>query len=296
MARRRGRQAKKSAALRRYRALYARAKKAGLVRGDKDARSIVPSGYMKSRLNKLEQYLDTSKYVYMKADAPLRKFWRRKENWRVPMIAGDKMVVRVSAKEQVKIVKKKGTPDRLKIFRKLKNGEMELIPLPVRVNTYQELLEAIEKHPYLFEAKKYKDETFAFTVNGFPTGNQSLHTAEDLVWWLQDYNMVTENHSINNPSFELYRHKNDWNFPAHYRAQLSAQRRRMRSREYERKLTPEQREERNARRAYARQFQPSYKRQLAADRARYDTDEYREQNRQRMRERRKAQKGKGKKK
>lgn len=239
----------KGANLKKYRSLYAEAKRRGLVKGNHDARSFVPSDYMKTKLNKLSPYMD-SNYQSVKVSPKVAKMFKELKGANVPVVSNNRVLVRAGSSEQA--VLRKGYPAKIQ---RLKAGTYEEIILPVQVRTFRELEEVIQSNPIWDEVLKDPMENFRFTFggsieNGAPSVS-AYDNLEELIADLSKYHWSNGEDEIGEEDdfefegvFHIYREYKDWNFPEYYAAQQK--RRKETDREYDRK-----RQERKARRLAA---------------------------------------------
>lgn len=203
------RKSKKSQELQLFRKRYAQAKKMGLLRSPKDARSVKPTRYMKTKLNKISEYLG-GEYTSVKVSPKVAREYREAPTSWTPLTFGNRVVVPKSVAGSLP----KSRGGRLTFVRPLNNGEHELIPIPIKAVTVEKMLDEI-RTSQVWKLSKRADEKFAFRVYG----NASLisfETIEDLA------NYVSENYQIEPNATNLdddnegdiplliYREKENW--------------------------------------------------------------------------------------
>tara|TARA_R110000796_G_scaffold61138_1_gene141605 strand:- start:14493 stop:15431 length:939 start_codon:yes stop_codon:yes gene_type:complete len=224
----------------RYRKLYAEAKRKGLVAGDKDARSLKPSAYMKTKLNKLQPYLG-SDYEAVKVSPNVARAFKETRGNNVPFVTRDRVLVRKQSNEYVTV--KHGLPAKI---RRLKAGDYEEIIIPVSVKTIGELEAAILNNPYWDDILKNPDENFRFSIGGSiveggSPSNAGYLNLEELIAEIKAYKTIEDNGEDDYPiegSIHLYREYKDWKFP-----ELDAERKR-KFKERDEEFTRRQRERR----------------------------------------------------
>lgn len=303
----------KGANLKKYRKLYAEAKRRGLVRGNHDARSIKPSSYMKTKLNKLSPYMD-SNYQAVKVSPKVARAFKSMRGANVPVVTNNRVLVRTGSTEQA--VLRKGYPAKVQ---RLKAGTYEEIILPVQIRTFKELEEAILGNPVWDDILKDPDENFRFTFGGsIENGAPSISAYDNLeeliadlskYHWTEDTTDGEEIGDVDDFEFEgvfhIYREYKDWNFPEYYEAQRK--RRGESEREYARKreerkrkrlaaLPESEREKIRAKRYRRRTQSKSYLQEIAKrreDRKGPKGDAIRKKDAERKRKQRQAAKAKG---
>lgn len=266
------RSSKSTPKIKHYRSLYAKAKRAGLVKGDKDARSFVPSKYMKTKLNKISEYL-TPEYTTVKPSKTAYKLYRAAPNQTTPFAAFGRVVVRNDPKTKAEI--RKGFIARI---RRLKNGTAERIILPITPQDLRDFAELVKKHPEWDDILKVTtddpdtSENFAFMFFGNPSLGRygSMEALADALENMYLSRVDPDDHGwftnmgkyAEAPYVELYREYKDWDMAPVRHANRVA-RARERNENFMRSLTQDQRNKRALQRSEARQFQPSYIEQLA---------------------------------
>lgn len=263
---------RQSARVKRYRKLYAAAKRKGLVKGDKSAKTLVPSRYMVTKLNKLETYLGPD-YAAPKVSRGVRAAFKEAPSEIVPMIVSGRAIVKRAPGQRVGM--KGGV---LSIRTKLTAGTFEELPLPVSVKTLADFREWIEANPYYNAILKHDREVFNFRIFQNDSYN-SYGNIEALIGDLENYaNEPPEGYGSNIEGewvdsedlfthFQLFRSYKDWTAPEHAeRKRIYQQRQRQehRERKYNR-LSPERKaafdERQRDLRAARRAAQPGYQQQ-----------------------------------
>jgi hypothetical protein len=277
----------KSQRIKRYRSLYAKAKRKGLVKGDKDARSFNPSSYMRTKLNKMEPYL-SSDYTSLKLAPRMAKAYREAPSDITPLVSNGRVLVR--NEPRYKALVKNGVPARI---RKLKSGQHEYVPLPIKPTSPEDLADVIRANP-VFNQLKHEDELFAFKINGHPSYGM-FPDLESLVQSLLRYETLdpTSNDEAEKifRTIEIYRSaKDNWKWDDYRIQQRAIKNRERNTRSRERRMSRMSEEERARYRAdinERRKRSESYKRQVERQREKRKsmTPEQLEAERQKARER-----------
>jgi len=249
----------RSQQLKRYRSLYAAAKRKGLVKGDKDARSFVPSGYMKTKLNKLGPYLNEN-YAALKVSPQMARLYRDAPSDIVPAVSGNRVLIRNEPGYRALV--RRGIPMRI---RKLKSGEHEFVPLPIKPTSPEDLMDVVTANP-VFNQLKYESEKFAFKLNTFPSYDY-YPDLESLAYALMNnYESLdptkTSDADENFATLEIYRtHVTNWRWD---KERIEHRRKKARERQERRmgRMDREEREEYLADIAEKRKRSRGYKRQL----------------------------------
>lgn len=253
--------------LKKYRSLYAKAKRRGLVKGDKDARSIVPSAYMKTKLNKIAKYL-TPEYTTVKPSKQAFKLYKQAPSKAVPFATMGRVVVKNEPNEIATV--RKGFVTRL---RRLKAGTYQKIILPITPQDLYHFEDLAKRHPEWTDILKFTtddqrtSENFAFFFRGNPSEGRygNLEQVADALinHYQRDIDPEDSGWFTNTgeepdaPYVELYREFQDWDWKE-YRVEKRKTRDRERNAITMRKMTPEQKRKRSESRAMARPYQPSY--------------------------------------
>jgi len=218
----------RSQQLKKYRSLYAEAKRRGLVKGDKDARSFKPSGYMKTKLNKLSPFMNEN-YTALKLKPDMARLYAQAPSDITPVVANGRVLVR--NEPRYKALVRRGIPTRI---RRLGSGEHEFVPLPIKATSPEDLEDIIKANP-VFNQLKYEDELFAFKINGHPSYGM-YPDLESLVYDLFRYENLdplevgNEDAEENFLSIEIFRSGNkNWKWDD-YRMQERAKRNREKNR------------------------------------------------------------------
>lgn len=279
----------RSQRLKRYRSLYAAAKRKGLVKGDKDARSFVPSSYMRTRLNKLAPYLNED-YAALKVAPRVARAYAEAPSDITPAVANGKVLVR--NKPNYKALVRRGVPMRI---RKLRSGEHEWVPLPIKATSPEDLEDVIKANP-VFNQLKYEDELFAFKINGHPSYGM-FPDLESLVFNLLKYenldpDKVGDEEAENNfLSIEIYRSaKNNWKWDDYRLQERARKNREKNARSRQRRMarmTPEEKRRYQDDINERRKRSESYQRQVERQRQKRAqmTPEQKEEERRKARER-----------
>lgn len=243
---------KKRAELQRYRSLYAKAKANGLLAKPKDARSVKISKYMKGKLNKLEPYL-SGEYTSVKVDRKVARQYRDAPTSWTPVTFGDRVIVPKSVARAFP----KSRGGKLVFVRPLKDGEHELIPVPIKATTVEAMLEEISGNP-IYQQSKREDENFAFRIYGNASW-ETFGNLEALTRYIAEfYPHIEENETNLDDDDEskipllIYREKKNWRM-AGERIEKARRRRSIKRRKLRKDMTPEQIE--RAREKYARRME-----------------------------------------
>jgi len=297
-----------------YRSLYAKAKKAGLVKDKGKAGSYNPTEYSKRRLRELEPFL-TEEFGVVKTSPRIARQYKElfdEQASRIKVING-RVIVPKTSNQYAAL--RKGLPV---IVTPLRNGTYEEIILPVRWRTINELYAALKDHPEWSAMYRAGDEeSYRFALGEGEPGNMASpsHVAyEDLQEMIDDlmlYDSFEGDGANEDVSgwVKLYREKADWKFPAYEKemAKRAAQRgrdynRRKKERRAERiaRLPEAQQEQirQRERDRQARRYAKFGERQNAADRIKRATnsgniEEIRARDRARKKQQRAERKAKG---
>lgn len=287
----------RSQRLKRYRSLYAAAKRKGLVKGDKDARSLNPSGYMRTKLNQLAPYLN-NEYTALKVSPRMARIYKEAPSGIAPAVSNGRVLVR--NEPQYRAAVRRGIPVRI---RKLRNGEHEFVPLPIKPTSPEDLADIINANP-VFNQLKYEDELFAFKINGHPSYGM-FPDLESLVANLMKYenldpDTVGDEEANNNfMSIEIFRsHRTNWKWDDYRLKERARKNREKNARSRERRLarmTPEEKRRYQDDINERRKRSESYQRQVERQRQRRaqmtpaEKEEERRKARERMARRRAEQ-------
>lgn len=190
---------------RQYRSLYAKAKKLGLIRNAKDARSVNVSSYMRTKLNKLEPFLN-NEYSSVKVTKNIAKAYAENPTPDTPKVVGNRVIVRND--KRAKAMVKKGA---ITFVRKLKRGEHERIILPFQASTVDEFMRKMKRYPALEATLKHEREDFAFRLYGHASWGTFV-TLKDLFDFLEHYRSYAEYGEEFFSNIVLYRQFDNWRF------------------------------------------------------------------------------------
>lgn len=186
----------KQAENRRLRALFNKAKRKGLVRPRALPRGWKPSRYMRGKLNQLEPFL-SSEYVALKVPARTARLWRDDETGTVKYVSRNRVLVKRSKGE---IAKVKG--GRIVILKKLKDGEIERVPIPIRLQSFTDFADWSRSDPDLTKLIN-EDEMWTFRIYG-SLASIPFRSLKALINALYRYSII-ENDEAFVEAFELMR-------------------------------------------------------------------------------------------
>lgn len=244
-----------------YRHLYSVAKKRGLVKGDKDARSLKPTKYMRTKLNKLAQYL-TDEYttVKVKDKAALKEYREKPSDYARVLTGGNRVIVRRDPDIITRV--RRGVITRV---RRLSSGEIERVIIPTNPQSFNDFAREVTRNPLIEKLKNEEDDWF-FRIGGNTSHAQFDHI-ETLLEYLQRYKAFIEDDEDDFEAFELYRVHG---FRKEETLAEGAARKRRRSKR--RKLTDKQREA-------ARESDRKRRERIARDPAKLEAERHKQRER-----------------
>lgn len=234
----------KAKELQRYRRLYAQAKKMNLLARPKDARKIKPTKYMKTKLNKLDKagFLD-GQFTTVKVGRDVAKAYKAAPTSWTPATFADRVVVPKSIAGS--LPKTRG--GKIVFIRPLKDGEHEMIPIPIKAVTVENMLDEIKANP-IWELSKREDENFAFRIYGNASW-ETFGNLEAMIQYIETYYPHIEENETNLEDDDesripliIYREKKNWRM-ASERIDKAARRRVISRKKRRSELSPERRQQ-----------------------------------------------------